>query len=352
MIILKAKRALFSCNVVSRCLIDSRRSISELPAVRNGKLLLNTSMNSDNAGDDIIMHFAKKQFATIFPNERLDEIPTHGSWVEVEKNKANRVKIVCGSNALSTNAALDCVIAFPRDVSIYRKSLLLMAAGLRCAHGRKHFTSLTSRFLKYALCDDVMHSVRDENTKQRLEEIGITNVLNTSCVTMWGLTPEVCSSIPQVKADFVLTTVTDYAQDPAKDRVMLETLMRRYKKVYLWLQGAGDRCYVDTIVNTERIELINGSFSDLQEFIAGRSEPIDYIGTRLHCGVYCLSEGIRSIVVCVDNRALGIHEDTGLPILMREEVPEKLDEAINSLAPIRISLPFDSIEKWKGQFIS
>jgi len=350
-IISKANQALFSCNVVSRCLVDSRRSTGELPTLRSGRMILNTSMKSENAGDAIIMHFAKKQFATIFPSERFDEIPTHGSWVEIGKDKASWIKIVCGTNALSTNAVLDCAIAFPKDVSKYRKSLLLMAAGLRYVHGRKRFTPLTSRFLEYALCDDVMHSVRDENTKLHLEEIGIKNVLNTSCVTMWGLTPEACARIPRTKADCVLTTVTDYAQDPVKDKVMLETLMKRYKKVYLWLQGAGDRNYVEAIVDSGRIEMIDGSFSDLQEFVVGRNESIDYIGTRLHCGIFCLNEGIRSVIVCVDNRALDIHNDTGLPILMRDEVPEGLNEVIDSSAPTKIELPLDSIEAWKGQFV-
>lgn len=47
-------------------------------------------------------------------------------------------------------------------------------------------TGYTKRILKALLDGQYLHAVRDEYTRQRLLKLGITNVLNTACPTMWG----------------------------------------------------------------------------------------------------------------------------------------------------------------------
>lgn len=54
-------------------------------------------------------------------------------------------------------------------------------------------TGYTKRILKTLLDGQYLHAVRDEYTRQRLLKLGITNVLNTACPTMWGLTDDKCA---------------------------------------------------------------------------------------------------------------------------------------------------------------
>ena len=47
------------------------------------------------------------------------------------------------------------------------------------------------------------HSVRDSYTKKMLNSIGINNVVNTSCPTVWNITPDHLATIPDTKAKYV-----------------------------------------------------------------------------------------------------------------------------------------------------
>ncbi len=344
-------RIVHGMNLTARCLIEKKLHSFNSNVNYSDVLLLNTYIKSDNAGDGIIMYFAKKQLESIWPKKHFDEVPTHGNWVSVQSSKKENLKIVCGTNALSTNVLLDSPIAFPKDVSLYRNSLVLMAAGTRCANGRSDFSTLSAECLKYSLAQNIMHSVRDEKTKERLRKIGITNVINTACVTMWNLTQDFCAQIPLEKAQDVLTTVTDYKPDVNADRFMIDTLKKRYRKVYLWLQGESDYRYIQKFINYDGIEFIHNGFLGLQEFIEQRNgKDLDFIGTRLHCGIYCLNKGIRSLIISVDNRASDIEKDTNLPVLQRSMLAENLVKAIDRKRNTEIIIPEKNIRYWKEQF--
>ena len=100
---------------------------------------------------------------------------------------------------------------------------------------------------------------------------------------MWGFTPDFCESIPRQKAANVITTITDYNQDPARDEQMLATLLNEYETVSLWLQGNGDRKYASSLPSFVKCELIP---STLEAFDAALdASNTDYVGTRLHGGI-------------------------------------------------------------------
>lgn len=206
------------------------------------------------------------------------------------------------------------------------------------------------RFYRRTLSKRFYHSVRDEMTRRRLESIGITNVLNTACPTMWTLTPEVQRRIPVRKAREVLTSITDYCFDPALDRTMLDVLGMQYEKVIIWVQGSHDIDWsLSNIVDLDNYELIGPSLSDLDRVL--QTHDVDYVGTRLHAGIRCLNKGVRTLVVAVNNRARQIGADTGLPVIERQEIASGLLEGwINNPSPSRIQVPFERIERWKGQF--
>lgn len=316
-------------------------------------VLLDTSLKTDNAGDNIIMHFCQKQLDSIWPGYSFPRYPTHGRRVDMPLEFSNCPKILCGTNALTTEMEIDLPVAFPLNPDVYHDSVVLMAVGLRYVHGKKSFTPRTASFLNKVLSHSAVHSVRDENTRRCLREIGFDNVINTSCVTMWALTPELCSSIPTKKAANVLTTITDYDRDEKNDRFMLETLCEHYENVYVWIQGLDDREYLESLVNTGDYRLVEGGFKGLEAFISSdAAKDLDYLGTRLHCGIYCINHGIRSTIVAVDNRAVDIHEDTGLRIVMREDLADKLSGMIEEDFETKLDIPFDRIERWKSQFPS
>lgn len=320
----------------------------------NNPVLLDTSLGSYNAGDYIIMHFIEKQLGEIWDNLN-DRIPTHVFPKVMPRNIQDRIKILCGTNALSGN--LDTMhsvgnwITLPRDPSQYEHSVLTLAVGMRNVEaGEGGFTPKAASVLKYLLTDQFVHSVRDSHTENALNEIGINNVVNTSCVTMWDLTPDFCQSIPHAKARDVLTTITDYDFDPENDGYMLQTLKKHYRRVYLWLQGADDLVSLKSLSDVEGIQLVHGSLAGLEEFVSTHDD-FDYFGTRLHCGIYCLNYKIRSMIVSIDNRAADIQQDTNIPTIRRSSLKTDMERLIEDNRSTDIRIPMDSIKLWKDQFL-
>lgn len=238
--------------------------------------------------------------------------------------------------------------ALPRSHEL--RDVVLLGVGMSDIGIGNQIDDYSRRFYERTLSRRFYHSVRDEMTRRRLESIGITNVLNTACPTMWTLTPEVQRRIPARKAREVLTSITDYCFDPALDRAMLDVLGAQYEKVIIWVQGSHDIDWcLSNIVDLGGYELIGPSLGDLDRVLQTRD--VDYVGTRLHAGIRCLNNGVRTLVVAVDNRARQIGADTGLPVIERQEIASGLLEGwINNPSPSRIQVPFERIERWKGQF--
>ena len=66
-----------------------------------------------------------------------------------------------------------------------------------------------------------IHSVRDERTKDILEDMGF-KAINTGCASLWLLTPEFCKDIPTTKADEVVFTLTHHAKNFEKDHFLIK----------------------------------------------------------------------------------------------------------------------------------
>ncbi len=312
-------------------------------------LLLDTSMDSDNCGDAIIMENCVKQLPAAIAAETLRHIPTHRLPDESERVtlRTAKKKILCGTNILSGKMRTYGLWRMAEDVGLYRNTVL-MGVGFDSASADSDWYT---RWLFSIILDrNALHSVRDSFSEQKLKSMGITNVVNTGCPTMWGLTPEHCAAIPAEKAKRVICTVTDYCRDPANDRAMLDVLLESYETVFLWLQGQEDLAYIRELGYEDRLCLIPPG---LEAFDMALEEPdLDYVGTRLHAGIRALSKGHRSLVISVDNRARCIARDTGLPILLREDVSVALRTRIYGDIQTEIQLPLENIVNWKTQFDS
>ena len=91
--------------------------------------------------------------------------------------------------------------------------------------------------------------------------------------------------------------------------------------------------------------------SDLQSFDAVLEQAdLDYVGTRLHAGIRALNKGHRSLIVSIDNRAECIHADTGLPIICRKDISQKLRKRIEEEIHSEITMPKSNISQWMEQF--
>lgn len=146
----------------------------------------------------------------------------------------------------------------------------------------------------------------------------------------------------------VICTLTDYDRDLENDQKLLDILLLCYKKIYLWPQGIEDEEYYKELRIDSKIVKIPFGLENYDSLL--EHKEIDYVGTRLHAGIRAIGKRHRTIVIAIDNRAKNIANDTGLPIVLRENIGNLLKEKIESNFETDIQMPWDEIEKWKNQF--
>lgn len=309
--------------------------------------LFDTSIESENLGDNIICSYCSKVIDEIVPRKCIIRLSTHvmPETEKLEKLPYCTIKIVCGTNLMSPHFEEYSNWKMPRNLKGYQNIITLgVGWGAYCEE-----ISKVSRFVyKQILNVKGLHSVRDNYTEKKFHKMGIHNVVNTGCPTLWGLTPEHCANIPSKKAKAVVTTITDYDQDVKNDQFMIETLLQEYQKVYVWIQGEWDLEYLNELVQLSKITIIERSVEAYTKILD--EEDVDYVGTRLHAGIHALNRGVRSIIVAIDNRATEMGKDFLLPIIYREQIEKNLSIMINEETKTEIQLPWDNIQKWKNQF--
>lgn len=320
----------------------SRKSIKDNSEI----VLLDTAIGSDNVGDEIIMDYCLGVCKETFPEEKFVHIPTHIYTADAEDVKDN-LKILCGTNLLYTHMEDSKQWALPKQIRNYN-NICFLGVGMQQIGLELPISKYTKTFLKYVMTKKYLHSVRDEETKRKLNEIGIKNVLNTGCPTMWKLSEEYCKSIPVKKAPKVVTTITDYMMDSEKDVYLLKALKKYYNSVYIWIRGQLDYQYLKKIIDLDQYEIIPPSLECLDRVL--KDEEVEYIGTRLHAGIRSMNMGNRSLIIGVDNRARAMKKDTNLPVIERSEIEELLEERIFQEWKTEIHLPMQAIKQWKGQF--
>lgn len=308
--------------------------------------VFDTSISSANLGDEIIMDSVNKEVELLFPEDHIIRVATHEKVTRMSYPilKQSNLCIVGGTNLFCSNMLMKNQWKIDMLTSIFLKNAVFLGVGARDYKPiDKYSKILYNRVLDK---ERYVHSLRDEYTKNKLSNIGIQNVVNTNCVTMWNLTEEHCKSITTKKSKNVVCTLTDYHKDPAADRKMIEILKNNYKKVYLWLQGINDYNYIKSL--DVDVILISPSLKKYDELLAS-DEELDYVGTRLHAGIRALQNKRRSIIVGIDNRAREISKDTMLPMVERENL-ELMPNLINSNFNTALNINFKAISQWRSQF--
>lgn len=316
-------------------------------------MIFNPAITTYNQGDVIIYDSCMKYIKSVVGNDAF--IINVGTHLPIKNNylsMAGKIdyKFLVGTNLLKGKMLL----GFRQwNISLKNKKeifpIVLWGAGWQQYERKTDWYSI--KLWKSVLDDHMFHSVRDEYTKKKLNQMGIKNVLNTGCPTMWCLTKEFCENIPAGKSEVAVTTITDYNKNPVNDRIMLETLSEHYKKVFFWPQGIGDLDYLNTlnlyVKGKNNIEVVSPELSVYDNLL--KQDDIEYIGTRLHGGIRAMQHKKRTLIIGIDNRAKEMEKDFGLNVLDRENISQ-LSNYIYNKRPTIVHMPSKTIKQFLDQF--
>lgn len=320
-------------------------------------ILFNPANGTLNSGDYIIDKYLKEEMDFLFSNNIIAEIGTHlpiTHFYQIIKRNATRkacdsarFKFLCGSSMIKNS-----LIRLSPDWSLtlsscpyYRDSI---AIGLGLDKNSSFSDPYTKIIYKKIFSRNYVHSTRDEKTKKFLEKLGF-KAINTGCPTMWGITDELCRQIPHNRKRNVIFTLTDYDRVPELDKTLISILLSEYDSVYFWIQGYNDLDYLHSLTSSKKIKIIGHSLRNYESLINSCND-FDYVGTRLHAGIFAIRHKIRSIIISIDNRAEDMKETYNLPLIDRKSIKKDLSTYINSSFETIISVPVNNINEWKGQF--
>ena len=308
--------------------------------------LLDPSICSSNLGDQIIIDSVDNIIDTTFNEPLLIRIQTQDkiSSNSYKYMRMSDFKIIGGTNLLSSKMNSYKQWKVNLWDSLFINDIILLGVGWWKYQKKPNF--YTRVLYKVLLSNSYIHSVRDSYTEQKLKSIGIPNVVNTSCPTLWTLTEEHCSNIPRKKSDSVLVTFTEYHQNEKLDFNLVKVLSQNYQKIYFWTQQPKDYHYMQSFCGKGAIYL-KPSLKALDQCLS--SCDVDYIGTRLHAGIRALQHSRRALILAIDNRATEIAKDTNLPVIKREDI-DSIKHWIDSSYETKINLPIENINIWKKQF--
>jgi polysaccharide pyruvyl transferase WcaK-like protein len=310
--------------------------------------IVDTSINTDNIGDEIIMEAVNDIIADLFHDFYIFRVPSH-DLISDRARMFIRLSSWCfvgGTNLLSSEF---------KPWNLWRlDGLAVNAFGssrtICLGVGWNDYMSPPSpemtEIYKTALSSDHIHAVRDQYTGQHLQTIGISSAF-TSCPTTWQLTPNHCASIPTSKADSAVITLSAWRSDIEMDKLWIDAVRKKYKKIFFFPQMFDDYSYFRKL-GYDDIIVAASTLKSYDQFL--EKNDVDFIGTRLHGGIRALQKGRRALILSIDNRAAELGKDTGLPVLPRSDTPA-ISHWIQADRPTELILPQDAIDRWKAQFL-
>lgn len=311
--------------------------------------VLDTAITSYNLGNQIIMESVHDVIEELFPEDFLYSLPWEGAVSKTAHRymRSSDYVFFGGTNSLSSNILKYKQMGFRARDLLRFGNLTLFGMGWWQYQNRPDL--YTRIFIRRLLSGKNIHSVRDEYTRQKLQDIGIRSVVNTCCPTTWKLTADHCAKIPVNKAESVVVTLTDYNKNRKSDEKLLASLINCYKYVFYWVQGAGDCAYIQSFDEFKgRIRLIAPKLKKYDEILS--STDCDYIGTRLHAGIRAIQKGRRALILAVDNRAVEIARDINLKVKHRSDIAGVV-EFLSGEHETELRVPFGEINRWKAQFV-
>lgn len=312
-------------------------------------------------GDFIIMECVREELKFLLEDAFVMNMPTHlpafstfAVWrnsLAVQNYAAADWKLAGGSNLL----VKDLKTHYPQwNIHPFNskplRGTILVGVGAGAGEATNRYTTKLYRKL---LHHDFFHSVRDERSKEYVEKVLGLRAINTGCVTMWKLTPDFCAQIPTRKASRVVFTLTGKdgvgRVDP-EDQALIDILKRRYDKVFFWVQGDRDLAYFRKAQNIDSICVVPPSLAAYDSLL--NEDDLDYVGTRLHGGIYAMRHKKRAVIIAIDERAEAIHRGNHLNCIAKSNVQTQLEDLLCGEICTQVKMPFDEIKRWKAQFVT
>lgn len=314
--------------------------------------VFDTSVASDNMGDNIIMEAINQELLSLFPTAMFFTTQTHDIIFRPSYKIAREAtySFVGGTNLFTPSMNIR---GYRNQWSIglvddyFLKNIIFMGVGCSCHTDES--SRVAKRIYKKVLAGTLLHSVRDNYTKTKLNEMGFDNVLNTGCPTMWGLNKNHCAAIPTQKANNVVFTLTVYDKNYEQDQKLIDILRQNYNKIYFWPQSSHDYSYFKTLNNTDGINVLGGNLWSYDALLEDETVDLDYIGSRLHGGIRAIQKKRRAIIIGIDNRAAEKAKDFNLTVLARKDT-DQLTDMLNGELVTDIKLNTDAINRWRNQF--
>lgn len=307
--------------------------------------IMDTRVAAENHGNDIIMDSVNKELRELFPEHfqfRLPFIDELNGYA-LEYAMRSDLIFVGGTNALCSHMENEPNFGITKRNCEQLENKIVLA-GVGWYKYQDDPDEYTMELLKKVLSKQYIHSVRDNYTKEKLQKIGIENVINTGCLTTWKLNQNLCNRIPISKGKDAILMFTPGRW--SEDKKIADIVNKNYDKVYCWPQGPTDENYIVSMC--EGVVPIPPNLDALDEFLLN-NRSVDYIGTRLHGGIRCLQRGKRAVIFSIDNRAIEMGRDIKLPVYKDEDM-DKLTDIIHQQINIKINIPIDKIKQWKKQF--
>ena len=343
---------------------NNKRSYKSYKKSRKGEAMkkivyLNTAIGSENFGDYIINESIGNEMHYLNKDAFVYELPTHtktfGMMQKVFARHAIRAfnnvdyKFLNGTNALYT-----CMIRPNPNwkISVFdhpcAKDVILLGVGLGV--NRKKSDPYTKALWRKVLSKEMLHSVRDRATEEYLDDLGF-KALYTGCPTTWQFTENFLEDVPVEKSEAAVIMLTGYLPNKAFDSVMVDAVCDAYDEVYFVPQQYGDIKYLKelgTESQLKKITYVGGNISAYNELLT--KKKVDYIGNRLHGGMYALQHKRKSIVFSIDYRAGNMLKDANFCFPRNEETQRIISDLIYERICPKLDLPTESIKQWKSQF--
>jgi Uncharacterized conserved protein len=310
--------------------------------------ILDTAIASDNIGDEIIMKSAYGYIKSTFEDYYITSSSSHDGIGPSSRKLIHRADIVLlvGTNALSARYHANKPYIWhmrSSDIELLRGKVVLFGVGANKAFHTVEKSQ--AGFLDEILSKSHLHAVRDSSGKRILEAIG-RKVVDATCPTLWMFQGKMPAH-PAGKAEKVCFTLTKH-KPSNKDHELITMLRENYKELYFWPQQPRDLPYLQSLTQSDDIEIIAPNLRSYDNFLV--STHVDVIGTRLHGTIRALQQNKRAIVIGIDNRAHDIAIKTNLCCVSREEIAVKLPDLLQSELTPKLTIPTADIDAFLRQF--
>lgn len=315
-----------------------------------------TTIGSSNIGDIIIQNSIVSALAAFLDKAFIIKFSTHLHNFSLFENFINPkarfartcdYKFIAGTSLLSSNlmSTYSQWQIGPLSARIYNKSILV---GVGTTFDNKE-PSLYSKYIyNQILRSDIIHSVRDEQSLRFIQSMGY-KAINTGCPTLWKCTPDFCSSIPVEKSDNVIISVSGNSKfrSPEKDKCMIQQIDSLYKRKYVWIQTMADEAYFDSLVQDK--SKYKKVYSLIEYKRICDMDDVEYVGTRLHGGIFAIQNKKRALIIAIDHRAREFNLANNLNIIERDDIETLSDKLVGKI-DTKIHLNQDGINNWLAQF--